>query len=313
MSERAATPPHLDVSPTTGAHRIARHRADDFTGKADTGLPAGISPRKRFGQHFLQDPNILSRIVKAAEIEPGDLVLEIGPGLGDLTIALINAGARVVAVEVDRDLVKRLVSQWGDAQRLTILEGDILTMAPEQWLSEGGFGGLDYKVVANLPYNITSAVLRHLLEATLQPKLMVVMVQKQVAREITAIPDKMNLLAISVQFYSRPRVVADIPAGAFYPRPKVDSSILRLDVSRPSLYPDVKPDRFFELVRAAFGGRRKQLHNSLSHGLGLKKDDVSSRLLSAGVQPIRRAETLTLLEWREVYRRFQIPIHEISS
>jgi 16S rRNA (adenine1518-N6/adenine1519-N6)-dimethyltransferase len=265
-----------------------------------------VRARKRFGQHFLTDPNILRKIVNAAEIQAGEVVLEIGPGLGHLTRALVEAGARVVAIELDRDLAARLRQEGQDIPELCVLEGDFLANAPERWLANAGLGGAEYKVVANLPYYITSPVLQHLLEARRQPTLLVVMVQREVAKELVARPGNMNLLGLSVQFYGRPRVVAQVPAGAFFPRPKVDSAIIRVQVDRPSRFPEIDPPRFFEIVRAGFGVRRKQLHNALERGLGMNGEEAKARLLSAHIDPSRRAETLSLEEWRRVYLHFAV-------
>jgi 16S rRNA (adenine1518-N6/adenine1519-N6)-dimethyltransferase len=162
-----------------------------------------------------------------------------------------------------------------------------------------------YKVVANLPYYITSAVLRHLLEAMLPPRLLVLTVQREVADRICAQPPNMSLLAVSVQFYARPEQLQRIPAGAFTPRPKVDSSVLRLRVRpQPAVTVDDR-SRFFRIVRAGFGQRRKQLRNGLAHGLGLPRDRVSAALEAAHIDPRRRAETLSLEEWEQVYRRLE--------
>ncbi len=264
-----------------------------------------VRAKKGFGQHFLTDPNILSKIVRAAEVGPGDVVLEIGPGLGHLTRALLDAGARVVAVEIDPELAARLRATEVPAPELSIVEGDFLTVSPEEWLRRGGIEAARYKVVANLPYYITSAILRHLLEARLEPSVIVVMVQREVAQQITARPPDMSMLAVSIQFYGEPRNMGIVPAGAFNPRPKVDSAIVRILLSAPSRFPDIDPERFFKIVRAGFGVRRKQLHNALERGLDLPAAEVNLRLARAGIDPRRRAETLSLAEWRQVYEQFQ--------
>jgi 16S rRNA (adenine1518-N6/adenine1519-N6)-dimethyltransferase len=297
--------------------RQAPNRGSQGPGGRDSGIrPSSIAsfgknsvrPRKRFGQHFLTDPNILRKIVHAAEIRDGEVVLEIGPGLGHLTRALLRAGARVVAVEIDRDLVARLRKEDQDTA-LTVLEGDFLRTAPEEWLASAGLKGSDYKVVANLPYYITSAVLRHLLEARHQPILLVILVQREVAQQLTAVPNSMSQLAVGVQFYGRPRIVAQVPAGAFYPRPQVDSALVRVELDHPSRFPETDHRRFFEIVRAGFGVRRKQLHNALARGLEMNADEVNTRLLRAGIDPRRRAESLSLEEWQRVYLQFSEAPH----
>lgn len=254
---------------------------------------AAHTPRKRFGQHFLRDRNILNKIVRAAEIRAGDTVLEIGPGLGDLTRALGETGAQVVAVEVDRDLAARLRQEL-HAPNVKILEGDVLTQTPEQWLAQAHCAP-PYVVAANLPYYITSAILRYLLEAATPPTRLVVMVQREVAQQMTAQPPHSNLLAVSVQFYGAPRIVEIVPAGAFYPPPKVDSAIVRIQM-HPSP-PVIEPRKFFRVVRAGFSARRKQLRNALANGLALPRADAEALLARAKIDPARRAETLRLDEW----------------
>ena len=258
-------------------------------------LEYGLEPHKGLGQNFLLDRGALSRIVAAADVQPGDRVLEIGPGLGILTRALAEAGASVVAVELDRGLVELLHEQLAGLEQARIVHQDILKADIGQLM-----GDAPYKVVANLPYNITSAALRHALEAKPRPSLLVVMVQKEVAQRIVAAPGEMSLLAISVQFYGRPRIVAHVPAGAFYPRPKVDSAILRIETFPALDIPEDAIPRFFALARAGFAQRRKQLRNTLSKGLGLSTDVVEEGLRRCDIDPRRRAETLSLIEWKRL-------------
>ncbi len=258
-----------------------------------------IDPKRSLGQNFLVERAYLDRIVAAADLTPADRVLEIGPGLGTLTERLAAQAGSVVAVELDDRLIDLLRDRLAVWPNLRIVHGDILRLAPASLLA-GSPQSEDfaYKVVANLPYYITSAVLRHLLEAEQRPELAVVMVQKEVADRICAQPGDMSLLAVSVQFYAAPRLVQRVPAGAFYPPPKVDSAVLRLDVYPQPVVSDVPPARFFEIARAGFGQKRKQLANSLSAGLGRPKSEVAAALRAAGIDPARRAETLALSEWR---------------
>lgn len=259
----------------------------------------GLRPQKKWGQHFLTDPRILESIADAAEVTPSDIILEIGPGLGHLTRVLAQRAGRVVAVEVDGDLAAKLRDEFA-ASNVTIVRGDVLRFKPIELLELGAGTSpapLPFKVVANLPYYITSAILRHILEAVPKPRVVVVMVQREVAQRMTTQPPAMNLLAISVQFFAQARVMRTIAAGAFYPRPKVDSAIVRLDVfERPPLSVE-DTARFFEIVRAGFGERRKQLHNSLARGLGCAPEVVATALARARIDATRRAETLTLPEW----------------
>ncbi len=268
-----------------------------------------IRPRKRLGQHFLTDPRILESIAAAAEITPADSILEIGPGLGHLTRVLAAHAGRVVAVELDAELAARLTDELADTPNVTILRGDILTREPMDWMKEGktrvGRGAaLPFKVVANLPYYITSAILRHLLEAPQKPSTIVVMVQREVAQRMLAQPPAMNLLAVSVQFFAQVHLVRTIAPGAFYPRPKVESAVVRLDVRDKPLLDVQHTGQFFKLVHAGFGERRKQLRNSLAHGLGLRPQAAEHLLARAQVDPVRRAETLSLDEWGRLYQEW---------
>jgi len=273
----------------------------------------GLRPQKKFGQHFLTDPRILDSIVEAADVTPTDTVLEIGPGLGHLTRVLARRAGNLIAVEVDRALAAKLTEEFAFESNVSIIQGNFLDQAPADWVRRhgnkiAGAGSnspaplsLSFKVVANLPYYITSAILRHLLEAEQKPQVIVVMVQREVAHRIVARPPEMNLLAVSVQFFAQPRIVRTIAAGAFYPPPKVDSAVVRLDVFAHSRLPSEQVVRFFEIVRAGFGGRRKQLRNSLARGLSMDAASVATALLDAQIQPSRRAETLTLDEWLALY------------
>ncbi len=266
-----------------------------------------LHPKKGLGQHFLADQVALGRIVAAADLTPADTVLEIGPGLGTLTGLLAEQAGRVVAVELDDRLAAVLAERLSGQDNVEIRPGNILRISDFASLV-----GPSYKVVANLPYYITSAVLRHLLERRDPPRLLVVTVQREVAERIVAAPPDMSLLAVSVQFYGRPRLVARIPAGAFYPPPKVDSAVVRIDVlDEPavSLAEGVSVADYFRVVRAGFGHKRKTLRNALSAGLGLAPATVEQALVQAGIDPRRRAETLTLQEWAELSK----PVHLLES
>ena len=252
------------------------------------------------------DRRALERIVEAAELGPEETVLEIGPGLGTLTRALAERAGRVVAVELDERMVEILSQTLGDRPNVEIVQGDILALDPAELVE-----GARYKVVANLPYYITSAVLRHLLEAAVKPRLVVVTVQKEVAERLMARPGQMSLLSVSVQFYGHPRLVARIPARAFYPAPKVNSAVVRIDVyERPAVEVE-NVDRFFGIVRAGFAQRRKQLRNSLAQGLRMPPDAVAEALTRCGIDPTRRAQTLSVEEWGRIYR--ELYVHEESD
>jgi len=263
-----------------------------------------LRARKRLGQRFLIDGDVLQRILSAAELSADDIVLEVGPGLGILTRELAQRARRVIAIELDDKLANFLKQELVSFPNVMIINEDILKIEPATLLARPE----RYKVVANLPYYITSPVLRHFLEATLKPDLMVVMVQKEVAEAIVAGPGKRSLLSISVQFYGRPTIIGKVPANSFYPAPEVDSAILRIDLyPKPAVAVD-NTEGFFGTVRAGFASPRKQLANSLAQGLGWPKADVLSVLAEASIAPQRRAETLTLEEWaqlRQAYVQWQ--------
>jgi 16S rRNA (adenine1518-N6/adenine1519-N6)-dimethyltransferase len=254
-----------------------------------------IRARKGLGQHFLVDEGVLEAIIAAADLKPDDLVVEVGPGLGILTRALAQRAGGVVAVELDDKLAALLKETLASLNNVTIVNGDVLKIEPEE-LVKGG-----YKVVANLPYYITSPVMRHFLEASAKPQAMVVMVQKEVAEAIAAEPGDMSLLSVSVQFYGEPRIVTIVPPESFYPAPEVSSAILKIDIY-PQPRVDVDEKGFFDTVRAGFAAPRKQLANSLARGLGREKAEVLPFLQKASIDPSRRAETLSVGEWAELWR-----------
>jgi 16S rRNA (adenine1518-N6/adenine1519-N6)-dimethyltransferase len=258
----------------------------------------GLRANKSLGQNFLQDGYDLEKIATAAEILPTDTVLEVGPGLGALTRYLAVAAKQVIAVELDERLLLPLKEVITGYTNITIIHGDILKLAPAEIVPAA-----DYLVVANIPYNITSALLRHLLETTPRPRRLVLTIQKEVADRICAAPGDMSLLALSVQVYGQPRIAAIIPAEAFYPAPKVDSAVVRIDLSPTPFIPTSLLDTFFMLARAGFSQKRKTLRNSLSAGMRKTPAEMETMLRTAGIDPKRRAETLSLEEWRELTAR----------
>jgi 16S rRNA (adenine1518-N6/adenine1519-N6)-dimethyltransferase len=263
-----------------------------------------LLPSKGLGQNFLTDPVILERIVAAAELTPQNVVLDIGAGLGTMTERLARDAGHVVAVELDRRLIPVLKSALSPFDNVTLIQGDILALDLATVVSSASdqppTSNLQYNVVANLPYYITSAVLRHVLEADIKPQHLVITVQREVAERIVARPGQMSLLAVSVQVYGRPQLLFRIKPGSFYPSPGVESAVVRVDVHETPPVPVEDRAAFFRVVRAGFSQRRKQLHNTLAAGLRRSSQEVTVRLQEVGIDPRRRAQTLSLEEWARV-------------
>lgn len=255
----------------------------------------GICPEKSLGQNFLLDESSLEQVVAAAEIKGEEIVLEIGAGLGSLTRHLASAARSVVAVELDEGLLPPLRQVLEPFPNVRLVHGDILALDPVLLIPEGPF-----LVVANIPYYITSALIRHLLEAPCPPSRMVLTLQKEVAQRICAAPGDLSLLALSVQVYGSARIAAYIPAGAFYPPPKVDSAILRVDLYPAPRIPHPMLDYFFRLSKAGFSQKRKTMRNALSGGLGWSTAQTGELLNNAQIDPFRRAETLSIDEWHRL-------------
>lgn len=252
----------------------------------------GLIPKKSLGQNFLVENGALEKVVNAAEIEPVDVVLEIGAGLGSLTRFLSVTARKVVAVELDSHLIPILETVLGSRGNVELVYGDILKLDPARLISVD-----QYLVVANIPYYITSAIFRHLLAAKRKPRRIVMTIQREVAQRICAEPGDMSLLALSVQVFGTAKIVAKISAGSFYPAPKVDSAVIRVDLYPEPLVEAAMLDRFFQLTRAGFGQKRKMLRKSLAAGLSLPVPVVEDMLLQNEIDPTRRAETLSLDEW----------------
>ncbi len=258
----------------------------------------GFRPRKKLGQNFLADEDVLDRIVESADLAPTDEVLEVGPGLGTLTARLATRAGHVVAVELDPDLAKVVAEELRPRGNVEVVNQDIL-----RFDLCARFRPRAYKMVGNLPYYVTSPILRYFLESECQPSLMVVMLQREVAERITARPGEMSLLAVSVQLYGEPRLVRLVDASAFYPPPKVDSAVVRIDLyAKPAV--DAEPEAFFALVAAGFAQRRKMLHNALAQRFWMPAGRAPELLRAAGIDPKRRAETLSLAEWAALYDVF---------
>lgn len=259
----------------------------------------GIVPKKSLGQNFMVDESALMQMADTAEVGPLDVVLEIGAGLGALTRFLGARARRVVSLEVDSRFIDPLRHQFDGQPHVEVVQEDILQADLGRLLGEDSE---NYKVVANLPYYITSAIIRCLLESPTPPRLLVMTVQYEVAERLNAAPGDMSLLAVGVQFYGQPEIVARLKPGVFYPRPSVDSALVRIEPNPdgPPLPTDERT-RFFRIVRAGFSQPRKKLKNSLSAGLHLTSELVVNWMSKAGLDPSRRAETLSIAEWLVLY------------
>jgi 16S rRNA (adenine1518-N6/adenine1519-N6)-dimethyltransferase len=251
-----------------------------------------IRPRRGLGQNFLHDVEALSEIVAAAELLRSDSVLEVGCGLGSLTRFLATAAGRVVAVEIDPKLAALARDNLRGLGNVSIVCADILELDLHALGLPPG-----YIVAANIPYYLTSAIIRLLLESKTSPRRLVLTVQKEVAQRICAEPPEMSILAVSVQVYGRPRIVAEIPAAAFIPVPKVDSAVVRIDCHDGPMVPPALDPMFFRVLKAGFSQPRKMLRNTLASGLSAPAADVQSLLLGVGIDPRRRPQTLSVQEW----------------
>ena len=258
---------------------------------------ASRSPKKSLGQHWLKDPEILAEIAAAAELAADDVVLEIGPGLGTLTSRLLARASAVTAVEFDGDLARKLPGQF-PGKNLTVVHEDILQFDLNQ-LPPG------HKVVANVPYYITSKIVEKLMTAEHKPSLAVLLVQKEVAQRIAAEPGEMSILAVSAQIFAEAELDIEVPRQFFTPPPKVDSQVVVLRTrAEPLVAPQDQKD-FFRIVKAGFSAKRKKLRSSLSGGLGIDKSATEELLKSAGISPDARAEDLAIDDWQQLLREWR--------
>lgn len=252
-----------------------------------------LDPHKGLGQNFLVDHAALTHVVDCAGLTGTETVLEIGAGLGSLTRILATRAKKVTAVEIDRKLIPVLREVTARFSNIEIIQGDILELNPVEILSEAG-----YIVVANIPYYITSAIIRHLLESRLKPSRLVLTMQQEVAERICAEPGDLSVLALSVQVFGKPVIAAHIPSGAFYPAPKVDSATLVVELYDQPFLSERQHNLFFSLVKMGFSQKRKMLRNTISAGMHTTTDEAAKLLTRAGIDPARRAQTLDLVEWR---------------
>lgn len=259
----------------------------------------GIRPLKSLGQNFLVDKRAFDRIMKAAGLSSNDVVLEIGPGIGNLTLKLGEKAQKVIAIEKDKKMCEILkkVLENQNVKNIKVINQDALKLDFNQYTQKA------YKLVANLPYYITSPVIRKFLELKKPPESMILMVQKEVAQRICAKPPKLSLLAVSVQFYAKPKIISYVSKKSFWPRPKVDSAIIKIIPFRVS-WSQKYAEKFFEIVKAGFSHPRKQLINNLSKGLILEKQRIEKWLLKNEIQPSQRAEALSVECWQKLTKTY---------
>ena len=268
----------------------------------------GLQPTKKLSQNFLVDRDVLEAIVDAADVNGNSHVLEVGAGTGVLTRELVQRAEKVVAVEVDTRAVPLLQETVGEAKNLRLLTADVMRLTPTQLagaLGQGPSGPLRYDIVANLPYHLTSHFLQHFLEFPLPPRTFTLLLQREVAERIAAEPGDMSLLALSVQVYGEPTIVATVPKTAFWPVPTVDSAILRIDRRETSLWPDAVRAQCFRLAKLGFAHRRKTLVNSLRAGLRLPAAHIAKAMQQCELAATVRAQELDLADWAKLAKALE--------
>jgi len=268
-----------------------------------------MKPKKSLGQNFLKDRNVLEKIIQAADLKADDLVIEIGPGQGVLTEELIKHTGKVLAIEIDKNLAKELKNKFTGNKKLDIINDDILKINLPEMIEKNNFQ--NYKVIANIPYYITSPIIQLFLKTKIPPTEMIFMVQKEVAERIVAGPGQMSILAISVQYYADAKLLFHVDKKAFWPVPEVDSAMVKitpysaLDLTHnPSPYEGegghVNRKRFFRVVKAGFSSKRKTLLNNLSASFHLEKKTTEEKIKKAGIDPSCRAQELTTEDWKKL-------------
>jgi 16S rRNA (adenine1518-N6/adenine1519-N6)-dimethyltransferase len=265
----------------------------DITNIKKTLKTFGTHTKKDLGQHFLIDEKALDKIVETANLTKDDKVIEVGPGMGILTRELCQNAGEVIAIELDSTMLSVVKTACIKHDNLRVENQDILKLDTSKLKN--------YKVVSNLPYYVTSPTIRMFLEAENKPEEMVLLVQREVAERIAAKPGRMSILAVSVQFYGDPVIVGIVPRASFFPAPKVDSAILKIKVYKKPIF-NVETKRFFQIVKAGFGEKRKQLINSLAGGMKLNRAEVEKWLAKSEINPQMRAEALSMTDWHELYQ-----------
>lgn len=268
-----------------------------------------MAPLKQLGQNFLVSEGVLKKIVEAADLRKSDVVLEIGPGFGVLTAELAKKAAKVIAVEKDKKMVKALkdnLAEWG-IKNVSAMEGDILKLSASELIENRLPQTTRYKLIANIPYYVTSPIMRKFLEKEkTKPELIVLLVQKEVARRICAKTPRMNLLAVSVQLFGKSKIEFYVPAGAFYPKPKVDSAVIKIVPFEKPLLAEERVADFFALARAGFASPRKQLAANLARHFKTSREKVEEIFASLGLDLKIRAENLSVNDWLVLLEKIPI-------
>lgn len=259
----------------------------------------GLRANKVLGQNFLYSESVVCDMVEAADLGESDTVLEVGPGLGVLTKEIAKYNCRVLAIEKDKNLIPILEEKFKDNKNIKIINEDILKLQIANYQLQ------NYKIIANLPFYLTSRFLRVFLETSNKPSTMVLLMQKEVAERIVATNKNRSILSVSSELYSKPQIIRQVSNRSFYPKPDVDCAVIKFDVFKELKY-DIKDIKlFFRIVKAGFSARRKQIHNNLSNGLKIEPDKTKEILEKINIDPTRRAQTLSLDEWYKLYKEIK--------
>lgn len=265
-----------------------------------------MKPKKSLGQNFLRDQEVLKKIIEVAKIKSDDNILEIGPGEGALSEKLMENAGKIIAIEKDDNLAKMLDSKWKRSDKIKVINSDILEVNLTELIEKNNFQ--NYKVIANIPYYITSPIIKMFLEAKYIPSEMILMVQKEVAKRICALPGEMSILSISVQYCAKPEILFYVSKKSFWPIPKVDSAVIR--IIPHNLTPSPSPSKgeegnaFFQVVKAGFSSKRKTLLNNLSNSFHISKEETEEKIKKAGLDPTQRAQELSVEDWEKLLEMF---------
>lgn len=259
----------------------------------------GLKANKVLGQNFLYSESVVSDMVEAAELENSDTVLEVGPGLGILTEEIAKKKCKILAVEKDQNLISYLDSKFRDNKNIEIINQDILKLQTTNYQLK------DYKIIANLPFYLTSRFIRVFLEKKEKPSVMVLLMQKEVAERIVATNKNRSILSVSCELYSKAEIIREVSNRSFYPKPNVDCAVIKFDVFKELKYDIKNIELFFRIVKAGFSARRKQIHNNLSNGLKIESNKTKEILKKTNIDFTRRAQTLSLAEWHELYKEIK--------